>query len=331
MARIELNEISHSYRRKPKSDADFAIKRIHHIWESGGAYALLGPSGCGKTTLAKLMAAKAGKFGLLQQDALSYAYHLDATRYAGYLRQLAEQDGDRVEPPVGHDQILSAVRVEIAGVDLLVVQSETAGGADVGDEVDRLLCLEPVEAADHLPVERPAPRIVDRDLVVADVALEADDDADELVREGVAVEADVDLAAAAGDDEVVLGEAVDGMGVEFQVHLVPGDGDVGVVALLLGHVGHFAGDLGRDGSHAVGVGPFLEGDRQRFKPKLVRFQVVGCAGYGLRDLWQRRDWLRFRVGERVEQRFRAVGRNHDDFQQPRFREDQGAGTDRRND
>ena len=39
------------------------------------------------------MAAKAGKFGLLQQDALSYAYHIDATSYARYLRQLAEQDG----------------------------------------------------------------------------------------------------------------------------------------------------------------------------------------------------------------------------------------------
>ena len=44
------------------------------------------------------MAAKAGRFGLLQQDALSYAYHLDATAYAKLLRQQAEQDGvTRVE------------------------------------------------------------------------------------------------------------------------------------------------------------------------------------------------------------------------------------------
>ena len=46
----------------------------------------------------ELMAAKAGKFGLLQQDGLSYAYHLDATAYAGLLRKQAEQDGvTRVE------------------------------------------------------------------------------------------------------------------------------------------------------------------------------------------------------------------------------------------
>ena len=51
MARIELNEIAHSYTSNPKDDADFALKRIHNEWEDGGAYALLGPSGCGKTTL----------------------------------------------------------------------------------------------------------------------------------------------------------------------------------------------------------------------------------------------------------------------------------------
>ena len=46
----------------------------------------------------ELMAAKAGRFGLLERDALSYAYHIDATAYARYLRQIAEHDGvKRVE------------------------------------------------------------------------------------------------------------------------------------------------------------------------------------------------------------------------------------------
>ena len=51
MARIELNQIAHSYIANPNTESDYALKRIHNEWEDGGAYALLGPSGCGKTTL----------------------------------------------------------------------------------------------------------------------------------------------------------------------------------------------------------------------------------------------------------------------------------------
>ena len=51
MARIELNQIAHSYIANPNAESDYALKRIHNEWEDGGAYALLGPSGCGKTTL----------------------------------------------------------------------------------------------------------------------------------------------------------------------------------------------------------------------------------------------------------------------------------------
>jgi len=55
MARIELNEIAHSYLRNPQEESDYAIKRIHNVWDEGGAYALLGPSGCGKTTLLNII------------------------------------------------------------------------------------------------------------------------------------------------------------------------------------------------------------------------------------------------------------------------------------
>ena len=55
MARIELNEVAHSYLRKPKSESDYALKRIHNVWDDGDACALLGPSGCGKTTLLNII------------------------------------------------------------------------------------------------------------------------------------------------------------------------------------------------------------------------------------------------------------------------------------
>ena len=51
MARITLDRIAHSYVPVPAADADWALKELDHVWEDGGAYALLGPSGCGKTTL----------------------------------------------------------------------------------------------------------------------------------------------------------------------------------------------------------------------------------------------------------------------------------------
>ncbi len=55
MAQITLDKLAHSYFPNPKSDADFALKEIDHVWEDGGAYALLGPSGCGKTTLLNII------------------------------------------------------------------------------------------------------------------------------------------------------------------------------------------------------------------------------------------------------------------------------------
>ncbi|MFO7859236.1 MAG: ABC transporter ATP-binding protein [Ectothiorhodospiraceae bacterium] len=51
MARIEFEKLGHCYSGKPQSAEDYALKPMSHVWEDGGAYALLGPSGCGKSTL----------------------------------------------------------------------------------------------------------------------------------------------------------------------------------------------------------------------------------------------------------------------------------------
>ncbi|WP_454016493.1 ABC transporter ATP-binding protein [Azospirillum sp. Marseille-Q6669] len=55
MARIDLQSLGHSYTSNPKGDDDYALKPMTHVWEQGGAYALLGPSGCGKTTLLNII------------------------------------------------------------------------------------------------------------------------------------------------------------------------------------------------------------------------------------------------------------------------------------
>ena len=55
MARIVLDNVAHSYFAAPRGPQDYALKRLDHVWENGGAYALLGPSGCGKTTLLNII------------------------------------------------------------------------------------------------------------------------------------------------------------------------------------------------------------------------------------------------------------------------------------
>jgi len=55
MARIHLKNMAHSYLPEPQGPQDYALHPLDHVWEDGGAYALLGPSGCGKTTLLNII------------------------------------------------------------------------------------------------------------------------------------------------------------------------------------------------------------------------------------------------------------------------------------
>lgn len=55
MAEIHLQNLAHSYNPAPNGPEDYAIREMNHVWEQGGAYALLGPSGCGKSTLLNII------------------------------------------------------------------------------------------------------------------------------------------------------------------------------------------------------------------------------------------------------------------------------------
>lgn len=55
MAEIQLKSLAHSYCASPSLPEDYAIREMNHVWEQGGAYALLGPSGCGKSTLLNII------------------------------------------------------------------------------------------------------------------------------------------------------------------------------------------------------------------------------------------------------------------------------------
>ncbi|SMD04701.1 carbohydrate ABC transporter ATP-binding protein, CUT1 family [Fulvimarina manganoxydans] len=55
MARISLDHLRHAYTPGLAEAGIYALREVDHVFEDGGAYALLGPSGCGKTTLLNIM------------------------------------------------------------------------------------------------------------------------------------------------------------------------------------------------------------------------------------------------------------------------------------
>ncbi|MEN3794677.1 ABC transporter ATP-binding protein [Fulvimarina sp. MAC3] len=55
MARISLDHLRHAYTPGLAEAGIFALREVDHVFEDGGAYALLGPSGCGKTTLLNII------------------------------------------------------------------------------------------------------------------------------------------------------------------------------------------------------------------------------------------------------------------------------------
>lgn len=63
---------------------------FQHFWLKGKA---LGFSEEYSHYSPELMAAKVNKFGLLKQNSLNYAYHIDASLYAKFLRRIAEKSG----------------------------------------------------------------------------------------------------------------------------------------------------------------------------------------------------------------------------------------------
>ncbi|MFC1233458.1 ABC transporter ATP-binding protein [Vibrio sp. DW001] len=54
MAEIHLKSLAHSYDRTA-AEPEYAIREMNHVWQDGGAFALLGPSGCGKSTLLNII------------------------------------------------------------------------------------------------------------------------------------------------------------------------------------------------------------------------------------------------------------------------------------
>ncbi len=100
---------------------------FHHFWLKGLGKGVSRPYG---DYCAELQAAERGRFAVLSKQKLNYAYHLDAGRYAAYLRRLAEAHGTlRVEgkiasvtcdPETGHIRHLRLQSGQIVEGDLFL-------------------------------------------------------------------------------------------------------------------------------------------------------------------------------------------------------------------
>jgi tryptophan halogenase len=85
----------------------------------------------------ELMAARSNRFGLLKENGLSYAYHIDATRYARYLRGIAERQGvTRVE-----GKIVEVRRAGSGDISEVVLESGQAVAGDLFIDCSGLVSL----------------------------------------------------------------------------------------------------------------------------------------------------------------------------------------------
>ncbi len=135
MARIALENVAHSYMPRPRGPEDFALKKMNHVWDDGGAYALLGPSGCGKTTLLNIIS------GLIVPTAGTIRFDgRDVTEMTTERRNVAQV----FQFPVIYDTM--TVRENLAfplrnrGVPTADIDGrvrEIAGMLDLGESLDR--------------------------------------------------------------------------------------------------------------------------------------------------------------------------------------------------
>lgn len=135
MAQISLDKLAHSYMPNPQSEADFALKQIDHVWQDGGAYALLGPSGCGKTTLLNIIS------GLLVPSRGRILFgDQDVTALAPEQRNIAQV----FQFPVIYDTMTVAENLAFPLVNRKVAKAEiekrvqsTIAMLDLGDKANR--------------------------------------------------------------------------------------------------------------------------------------------------------------------------------------------------